>query len=51
MAGGQEGVERALSILSDQITRTMRLLGVTSLDELGPQHVTLLGPYTSHPVD
>lgn len=51
MAGGQEGVERALSILSDQITRTMRLLGVTSLDELGPQHVTLLSPYTSHPVD
>ena len=51
MAGGQEGVERALSILSDQITRTMRLLGVTSLDELGPQHVTLLTPYTSHPVD
>ncbi|MDO8337662.1 MAG: alpha-hydroxy acid oxidase [Microcella sp.] len=47
MAGGQEGVERALSILSDQITRTMRLLGVTSLDELGPQHVTLLNPRTS----
>lgn len=47
MAGGQDGVERALSILSDQITRTMRLLGVTSLDELGPQHVSLLTPYTT----
>jgi L-lactate dehydrogenase (cytochrome) len=46
MAGGQQGVERALSILSDQISRTMRLLGVTSLDELGPQHVSLLSPYS-----
>ncbi len=47
MAGGQEGVERALSILSDQITRTMRLLGVTSLDELDSRHVTALTPYTT----
>lgn len=51
MAGGQEGVERALSILSDQITRTMRLLGVTSLDELDPRHVTALTPYTSLSTD
>jgi L-lactate dehydrogenase (cytochrome) len=50
MAGGEAGVVRALDILSDQITRTMKLLGVTHLDELGPHHVTLLSPYTSAPV-
>ena len=42
MAGGQPGVERALTILTEQITRTMRLLGVTRLDELVPEHVTQL---------
>ena len=42
MAGGQEGVERMIHILSGQISRTMRLLGVTSLEELTPAHVTQL---------
>lgn len=42
MAGGREGVDRAIEILGDQIARTMRLLGVTSLDELEPGHVTQL---------
>ncbi|HEU4360664.1 MAG TPA: alpha-hydroxy acid oxidase [Mycobacterium sp.] len=42
MAGGQAGVTRAIAILSGQITRTMRLLGVTCLDELSPRHVTQL---------
>jgi L-lactate dehydrogenase (cytochrome) len=42
MAGGRRGVDRALVILSDQVRRTMRLLGVTSVGELGPQHVTQL---------
>jgi len=42
MAGGQAGVNRALAILTDEIARTMRLLGVGSLEELGPQHVTQL---------
>ena len=42
MAGGEAGVERAIEILSGQVTRTLRLLGVTSLDELTPQHVTQL---------
>jgi len=36
------GVDRAIEILSGQVTRTMALLGVTSLDELTPQHVTQL---------
>ncbi|HEY2643208.1 MAG TPA: alpha-hydroxy acid oxidase [Galbitalea sp.] len=42
MAGGREGVDRAIWILSEQITRTMRLLGVASLEELTPEHVTQL---------
>jgi L-lactate dehydrogenase (cytochrome) len=42
MAGGRRGVDRAIAILSDQIRRTMRLLGVTHVGELGPHHVTQL---------
>jgi L-lactate dehydrogenase (cytochrome) len=42
MAGGREGVDRAITILSDQIKRTMQLLGVTCLEELTPAHVTQL---------
>ena len=42
MAGGQEGVERALTILRDQMSRTMKLLGVKALAELEPKHVKLL---------
>jgi L-lactate dehydrogenase (cytochrome) len=42
MAGGEAGVERAIEILSWQVSRTMRLLGVTSLDALNPRHVTQL---------
>ncbi len=42
MAGGEAGVDRMIEILSDQISRTMRLLGVASLDELAPEHVTQL---------
>lgn len=42
MAGGEAGVARALGILADGVTRTMRLLGVTCLAELSPRHVTQL---------
>ena len=42
MAGGQQGVERALEILREETLRTMRLLGVASLEELTPGHVTQL---------
>ena len=42
MAGGREGVDRTIQILGEQVARTMRLLGVTSLDELEPGHVTQL---------
>ncbi len=42
MAGGEAGVDRTIQILSEQITRTMRLLGVNALEELNPEHVTQL---------
>jgi L-lactate dehydrogenase (cytochrome) len=42
MAGGEAGVDRAIQILSDQVARTMRLLGVNSLEELEPAHVMQL---------
>ncbi len=42
MAGGEAGVDRAIEILSGQVERTMRLLGVTCLEELNPDHVTQL---------
>lgn len=43
MAGGRRGVDRAIEILSSEIVRTMKLLGVRSLAELEPGHVTQLG--------
>ncbi|MGW9266647.1 MULTISPECIES: alpha-hydroxy acid oxidase [Gordonia] len=42
MAGGEAGVDRMIEILGEQIARTMRLLGVASLEELTPAHVTQL---------
>jgi L-lactate dehydrogenase (cytochrome) len=42
MAGGRRGVDRAIAILADQIRRTMKLLGVRSVAELAPDHVTQL---------
>ncbi|GAB3615787.1 alpha-hydroxy acid oxidase [Okibacterium endophyticum] len=46
MAGGREGVDRTIDILRAEIERTMRLLGVASLDELEPGHVTQLARLT-----
>lgn len=42
MAGGRAGVDRAIQILREEIERTMKLLGVASLAELEPAHVTQL---------
>jgi L-lactate dehydrogenase (cytochrome) len=42
MAGGREGVDRAIAILRDQTERTMKLLGVAVLAELTASHVTQL---------
>ena len=45
MAGGQEGVERSLEILKGQMSRSMKLLGVSSLEELEPKHVKILNTH------
>ncbi|MEI4271230.1 alpha-hydroxy acid oxidase [Klenkia sp. LSe6-5] len=42
MAGGRAGVDRTIEILTTEIVRTMRLLGVSSIRELEPRHVTQL---------
>lgn len=42
MAGGRPGVDRVIQILTEQIVRTMKLLGAHSLRELTPAHVTQL---------
>jgi L-lactate dehydrogenase (cytochrome) len=41
MAGGERGVQRAVDILRKEVVRTMQLLGVNRIEELGPQHVRL----------
>lgn len=41
MAGGERGVDRAVEILEREVRRTMALLGVSTVKELGPQHVRL----------
>ncbi|HEY7736704.1 MAG TPA: alpha-hydroxy acid oxidase [Candidatus Limnocylindrales bacterium] len=41
MAGGERGVQRAGELLRTELIRTMRLLGVRSLAELGPDRVRL----------
>lgn len=40
MAGGQEGVERALELLEQEMRVTMHLLGVATVDELHPGLIT-----------
>jgi L-lactate dehydrogenase (cytochrome) len=41
MAGGERGVQRAAEIMTREITRTMQLLGVATVDELTPDRVRL----------
>jgi L-lactate dehydrogenase (cytochrome) len=41
MAGGERGVQRAVDILTSEITRTMQLLGTDSVSRLKPAHVRL----------
>lgn len=44
MAGyGQQGVEKAIRIYKDELERNMRLIGCTSLDQLHPGLVKVLG--------
>ena len=42
MAGGRQGVDKTIEILGTQVSRTMKLLGVNSLEELEPGHVKIL---------
>ena len=42
MAGGRAGVDRTIAILRDELVRTMKLLGVSSIAELEPRHITQL---------
>jgi L-lactate dehydrogenase (cytochrome) len=41
MAAGERGVDRALDILRSELVRTLQLLGVPRLDDLGREHVVL----------
>lgn len=41
MAGGRQGVDRLLEIMRNEMQVTMQLLGVTSVAELTPEHVSL----------
>lgn len=41
MAGGHLGVRRALQILRTEMIRTMQLMGVSKVADLGPQHVRI----------
>jgi len=47
MAGGRDGVDRTIEILSTQILRTMKLLGVKSVSELSPRHVKVINSIRS----
>jgi L-lactate dehydrogenase (cytochrome) len=44
MAGGERGVDRAAHILRTELVRTMQLLGVRTIAELGPERVRLREP-------
>ncbi|WP_394214391.1 alpha-hydroxy-acid oxidizing protein [Brachybacterium vulturis] len=46
MAGGRQGVDRTIEILSDEVERTMKLLQVQTLQDLTPEHVTQLSRFT-----
>jgi glycolate oxidase len=43
-AGGEGGLVRALTLLQDEVTRTLGLLGVTSFAELNPGYVAPVAP-------
>ncbi|MFI6094841.1 alpha-hydroxy acid oxidase [Lentzea sp. NPDC051213] len=40
MAGGERGVDRMFELLTAEMTRTLQLLGVPRLDDVGREHVT-----------
>jgi glycolate oxidase len=48
-AAGQEGVERLLELLEDEVQRCMGLLGVCKLADLGKSHLHLAAPVVAAP--
>ena len=42
MAGGKLGVDKTFEILQNQMTRTLKLLGVNSLAELDPSMIKVI---------
>jgi L-lactate dehydrogenase (cytochrome) len=42
MAGGEAGVDRAIAILAGEAERTLKMLGVTGVEGLTPEHVRLM---------
>ena len=47
VAAGEPGVQRALTLLKDEVDRDMALLGVRSIAEVTPDLVRRLGPEPS----
>lgn len=48
-AYGEEGVRKACQLLKEEIRLDMKLLGVTSISELGPHHLDLRNLYARSP--
>lgn len=48
-AYGEEGVRKACQLLKEEIKLDMKLLGVTKLSDLGPQHLDLRNLYARTP--
>jgi len=44
VAAGESGVQRALTLLKDEVDRDMALLGVRSIAEVTPDLVRRIGP-------
>jgi L-lactate dehydrogenase (cytochrome) len=42
--GGEAGVRHGIELLRTEVRRNMALLGVTRLDQLGPQFLRRIGP-------
>lgn len=45
-AYGEQGVRKAIELLKEEIRLDMRLLGVSKIEELGPQHLDLRNLYS-----
>lgn len=46
---GEAGVRKLISILKSEMIRDMKMLGVTSLDQLGPQHLDTRNLHARYP--